>query len=178
MSLVPRRGFFHAPVDAVMVSRELSRRGQLKRVGGHDYLSELIEQTPAAAVGLAHAATVRHLANRRRIMASAEAVLHAAGNGTTDEDLAVVVFKPEGVAFLDRVRAIAMQTTDAPRPGYITAVREGLGFTQAELGERLGVDKMTVSRWERGTMKPSVEAVTKLNQLINKAKRSGVVFAA
>lgn len=89
-----------------------------------------------------------------------------------------VMFKPEGVAFLDRVRAIAMQTTDAPRPGYITAVREGLGFTQAELGERLGVDKMTVSRWERGTMKPSIEAVKKLNQLINKAKRSGVVFAA
>ena len=32
--------------------------------------------------------------------------------------------------------------------------RQKLGMTQAALAERLGVDVMTVSRWERGTRTP------------------------
>src|SRR3569832_2383632 len=36
----------------------------------------------------------------------------------------------------------------------IRAVRRRLRWTQAELTERLGVDSMTVSRWERGAVLP------------------------
>lgn len=38
-----------------------------------------------------------------------------------------------------------------PRRIYLAEWREKRGLTQAELGERLGVADMTVSRWERAT---------------------------
>lgn len=32
----------------------------------------------------------------------------------------------------------------------VKAIRENLGLTQAQLGEKVGVDQSTVSNWERG----------------------------
>ena len=40
--------------------------------------------------------------------------------------------------------------------------RRALGISQEELGERVGVSRQTVSRWEVGEAKPSVEAVMAL----------------
>ncbi|MFN0012213.1 MAG: helix-turn-helix domain-containing protein [Phycisphaerales bacterium] len=57
-------------------------------------------------------------------------------------------------------------------------LREALGLTQAQLSERLGVDSMTVSRWERGTVKPSPAAVKALDKLRRDAGRRGTVIAA
>lgn len=84
---------------------------------------------------------------------------------------------PDAVDFLDRVRAVFSSTLDrAPSPGYITRLREGLGMTQAEFGEQIDVDKMTVSRWERGTMRPSDGAVKVIEKLRKQAVRRGVTI--
>jgi len=80
------------------------------------------------------------------------------------------------VAFLDRIRALAMKLDRPPSPGYLTALREALGLTQAEFGERIGVDKMTVSRWERGALKPSDESLAALKDLRRRAVRRGVTI--
>ncbi len=88
------------------------------------------------------------------------------------------VFLPGAVRFLDRVRALATKLDRAPSPGFITSLREGLGMTQAEFGERIGVDKMTVSRWERGTLRPSDESLAAVAKLRDKATRSGVTIPA
>lgn len=40
-------------------------------------------------------------------------------------------------------------------PAEITQIRQRLALTQAELAALLGVHLVTVSRWERGTLKPS-----------------------
>ena len=86
-------------------------------------------------------------------------------------------FEPEAVAFLDRVRAVFMSALDrAPSPGYITRLREGLGLTQEQFGRRVGVDKMSVSRWERGTMRPGAETVKAIEKLRKDAIRHGVTF--
>lgn len=86
-------------------------------------------------------------------------------------------FLPEGVEFLDRVRALALSALDSsPGPAYITTLREALGCTQLEFGERIGVDKMTVSRWERGTLKPSEESLKAIEELRRKAVRKGVIL--
>jgi DNA-binding transcriptional regulator YiaG len=85
-------------------------------------------------------------------------------------------FLPEGVRFLDRLRALAVRLNRPPSPGYITALRVGLGLTQQELGERLGVDKMTVSRWERGTLHPRADSLAALERLRAEAVRKGVVL--
>lgn len=40
-------------------------------------------------------------------------------------------------------------------PAQVLAIRQALGLSQALFGRMLGAHKMTVSRWERGTLTPS-----------------------
>ena len=76
-----------------------------------------------------------------------------------------VLFKPDAVRLIDRVQALAMRTPKAPTPGYIRTLREALGLTQTQFAERIGVDKMTVARWEWGKLRPRPAAAAALNKL-------------
>jgi DNA-binding XRE family transcriptional regulator len=87
-----------------------------------------------------------------------------------------LAFTPEGVRFLDRIRALASDMAAPPSPAFITALREAAGITQEELGRRIGRDKLTVSRWECGTLRPSREALTRLRDLFRELKTSGVLL--
>jgi len=96
---------------------------------------------------------------------------------TADRD-GTPAFLPDGVRFLDRVRALFMSILDrSPSPGFITTLREGLGYTQKEFGERIGVDKMTVSRWERGTLRPGEKSLAAIERLRREAMRKGVTLS-
>jgi DNA-binding transcriptional regulator YiaG len=88
-----------------------------------------------------------------------------------------LAFTPEGVRMLDRVRALTMRPAVPPSPAYLAALRDALGLTQQELGRRIGRSKLTVSRWERGTLRPSQEALEKLYALAAGLKRRGIVLA-
>ena len=83
-------------------------------------------------------------------------------------------FLPEAVRFLDRVRALATPMKRPPSLGFIVTLREALGLTQKELAQRLNVDKMSVSRWERGVTRPRAESVAALENLRRQAVRKGV----
>ena len=85
-------------------------------------------------------------------------------------------FTPEGVVFLDRIRALALPMTRPVSPGYLARLREALGMTQRELAERLGVTILTVSRWERGTRRPGDANLEALRMLADDAKRRGVTL--
>ena len=50
----------------------------------------------------------------------------------------------------------------------IKAIRKRLGFTQTELANELGVNQVTVNRWENGKRKPSKLAVRQLERLARK----------
>jgi DNA-binding transcriptional regulator YiaG len=89
-----------------------------------------------------------------------------------------VVFKPEAVRRLDRVRAMAQTVRDKPTPGMIRALRDAMGLSQAELGERLGVTNVTVYRWEAGAVVPNAAAMKGLEKLRCAAGRRGVVIEA
>ena len=81
------------------------------------------------------------------------------------------------VRFLDRIRVLAMSVLDrAPSPAYIATLREALGLTQARFGERIGVDKMTVSRWERGTVRPGKAALKAIEKVRKESVRRGVTI--
>ncbi len=86
------------------------------------------------------------------------------------------VFLPPAVYLLDRVHVMAMSLTGRmPTPGHIKTLRRTLGLTQSEMAERVGVDKMTVWRWERGKVRPSKSAVSALEKLRKQAARRGVI---
>jgi DNA-binding transcriptional regulator YiaG len=87
-----------------------------------------------------------------------------------------VAFSPEGVRFLDRVRALASRIPSVPSPAFLATLREALGLTQEELGKEIGRDKLTISRWERGTLRPSPEALARLDALARKRKRAGILL--
>lgn len=87
-----------------------------------------------------------------------------------------IAFTPEGVKFLDKIRALATKIDVPPRPAFITALREAAGMTQEELGQRIGRDKLTVSRWERGTVKPGRKSLDAIKSLFRGLKQSGIVL--
>jgi DNA-binding transcriptional regulator YiaG len=86
-------------------------------------------------------------------------------------------FLPEAVRFLDRVRAACLSVLDRPpSPAFLTTLREALGLTQRGFGVQVGVDKMTVSRWERGALRPSRSALTAIEHLRKSALRRGIAI--
>lgn len=50
----------------------------------------------------------------------------------------------------------------------ILAARLGNGLTQSELGRRIGVENMAVSRWERAEVKPSDTNLQALSELFGR----------
>ena len=64
-------------------------------------------------------------------------------------------------------------------PDRIAAIREGLGLTQAQLAQLLGVHPLTVSKWERGVLTPSSYQVDLIESFAKaKRKKPGVAFGA
>lgn len=88
-----------------------------------------------------------------------------------------LAFTPDGVQFLDRVRALAT-ATPTPSPGYIRALRAALQLTQAAFAARVGASKMTVARWEWGLTRPSVASARSIDRVRRAAARRGVRIAA
>lgn len=54
------------------------------------------------------------------------------------------------------------------KPPDIKKIRKSLGLTQVEFSARLGVDPITVSRWERSLSNPSKLALTQIRRLRGK----------
>lgn len=98
------------------------------------------------------------------------------GRWTADDRDGSILLLPEAVKFLDRLQALAMRTNPAPTPGYITSLREALGMTQTEFGKRIGVAEMTVSRWERGEVRPGAESVAAIEKLRGEQLAKGVIL--
>ena len=88
-----------------------------------------------------------------------------------------LLLKPAAVQMLDQLRAVAMQRMTPPSPAYLVTLRKAFSLTMEAFGREVGVDKMTVYRWETGTRKPSAASVTKINRLRDKRARQGVAVA-
>ncbi len=50
---------------------------------------------------------------------------------------------------------------------FIAELRKEHGFTQEQLGEKIGVTNKTVSRWETGTYLPPADALLMISELFN-----------
>lgn len=80
---------------------------------------------------------------------------------------------PPAVRALDRLRAVFTRQKEMT-PGFITSLREAMGLPQLEFGRKLGVSKMTVSRWECGRMRPSPATAAAILKLQAVARQEGV----
>lgn len=47
-------------------------------------------------------------------------------------------------------------------PEQLKALREGLGLTQQELADRVGVTKQAISGWESGIFAPTLESLLRV----------------
>ncbi|MBA3233320.1 MAG: replicative DNA helicase [Propionibacteriales bacterium] len=75
------------PADAITVSAELQKRGELGRVGGAPYLHTLISSVPTAANAGYYARVVRETAILRRLIAAGTKIVQLgyAGDGDADD---------------------------------------------------------------------------------------------
>ena len=83
-------------------------------------------------------------------------------------------FTPDGVRFLDHLRALFMPLDRPPSPAFVRRLREALGMSQQAFGAEVGVDKLTVAQWEWGKLKPGKESIRAIRKIRAKAVRRGV----
>lgn len=88
-----------------------------------------------------------------------------------------MAFTPEGMRFLDHIRAVAIETPDTPSPAYIKTVREAMKLTQAEMARKLDYSLISIKKWEAGDAKPGKNAVDRLRKLVDTVAKRGLVLA-
>lgn len=82
----------------------------------------------------------------------------------------------EAMRTFDRLRGLLKDLTREPTGGQIRRLRETLGMTQIAFGNELKVTSQTVSRWERGEVKPSGDTMVRLRCLQSRALRDGLAI--
>jgi transcriptional regulator with XRE-family HTH domain len=59
-----------------------------------------------------------------------------------------------------------------PSPALARAIREAAGVSQGRIAEELGVDRVTVTRWETGLRRPRGERASAYAELLSQLKRA------
>ena len=90
------------PADAITVSNELTRRGELARIGGAPYLHTLIASVPTAANAGYYARIVRERAILRRLVEAGTRIVQFGYAGDADADDLVDRAQAEVYAVTDR----------------------------------------------------------------------------
>ncbi len=118
------------PADAVTVSAELQKRGELGRVGGAPYLHTLISSVPTAANAGYYARIVRETAILRRLIEAGTKIVQLGYTGDGDADDIVDTAQAEVYAVTDR------RTSDDYLP--LSAIMEGTLDEIEAIGSRGG----------------------------------------
>ncbi len=87
------------PADAVTVSAELDRRGELKRIGGAPYLHTLISTVPTAANAAYYAEIVADKAVLRRLVEAGTRIVQYGYNGADGQEVDEVVDRAQAEVY-------------------------------------------------------------------------------
>ena len=87
------------PADLVTVSDELSKRGELQRVGGGAYLADLIDMVPTAANAGYYAEIVAEKAILRRLVEAGTRIVQYGYAGADGQDVAEVVDRAQAEVY-------------------------------------------------------------------------------
>ncbi len=118
------------PADAVTVSAELQKRGELGRVGGAPYLHTLVSSVPTAANAGYYARIVRETAVLRRLIGAGTKIVQLGYTGDGDADDIVDAAQAEVYAVTDR------RTSEDYLP--LSAIMEGTLDEIEAIGSRGG----------------------------------------
>lgn len=157
------------PVDAVTVSGELQRRGDLVRVGGAPYLHDLLAKVPTAANAAFYARIVRERGIARRLVEAGTRIVQMGYQGTdgdadvenarrevdavgravsglrliSDELVGTVLALDEAVESIPTPWADLNYIIGGLRPGglYIVGARPGVGKSLMANGLAMGLAK-------------------------------------
>ena len=114
------------PADAITVSNELSRRGDLQRIGGAPYLHTLIASVPTAANAGYYARIVRERAILRRLVEAGTRIVQMGYAGDSDADDLVDRAQAEVYAVTDRRIAEDYHSLSEIMPGALDEI-EAIG---------------------------------------------------
>jgi replicative DNA helicase len=118
------------PADAVTVSAELQKRGELARVGGGGYVHTLVSSVPTAANAGYYARIVRETAILRRLIEAGTKIVQLGYNGDGDADDIVDAAQAEVYSVTDR------RTSEDYLP--LSAIMEGTLDEIEAIGSRGG----------------------------------------
>jgi replicative DNA helicase len=114
------------PADAITVANELSRRGELPRIGGAPYLHTLIASVPTAANAGYYARIVRERAILRRLVEAGTRIVQMGYTGDADADDLVDRAQAEVYAVTDRRIAEDYHSLSEIMPGALDEI-EAIG---------------------------------------------------
>jgi len=104
------------------------------------------------------------------------AVEFPAGLAETDPLTGEVILQPPAIHLLDRLRALLAPLPANTTPGRIRSLRDALSLGRDELAALLHLEVVEVEAWESGNNKPTVEQLTALEQIRQRAVRAGVLL--
>ena len=114
------------PADAITVANELTRRGEIARVGGGVYLHTLIASVPTAANAGYYARIVRERAVLRRLVEAGTRIVQFGYAGEADADDLVDRAQAEVYAVTDRRTSEDYQSLSEIMPGALDEI-EAIG---------------------------------------------------
>jgi len=114
------------PADAITVANELTRRGELPRIGGAPYLHTLIASVPTAANAGYYARIVRERAILRRLVEAGTRIVQMGYAGEADADDVVDRAQAEVYAVTDRRIAEDYHSLSEIMPGALDEI-EAIG---------------------------------------------------
>jgi replicative DNA helicase len=114
------------PADAITVANELTRRGEIARVGGGPYLHTLIASVPTAANAGYYARIVRERAILRRLVEAGTRIVQFGYAGDADADDLVDRAQAEVFAVTDRRASEDYQSLSEIMPGALDEI-EAIG---------------------------------------------------
>ena len=114
------------PADAITVANELTRRGEIARVGGGPYLHTLIASVPTAANAGYYARIVRERAILRRLVEAGTRIVQFGYAGEADADDLVDRAQAEVFAVTDRRASEDYQSLSEIMPGALDEI-EAIG---------------------------------------------------
>jgi replicative DNA helicase len=114
------------PADAIMVANELTRRGELTRIGGAPYLHTLIASVPTAANAGYYARIVRERAILRRLVEAGTRIVQLGYAGDADADELVDRAQAEVFGVTDRRIAEDYHSLSEIMPGALEEI-EAIG---------------------------------------------------